>query len=65
VSRPCAGPLPCAMSAPVCQPSSPNVIYFGGPYSQCRSYTSCAGSPVIYFGRGQAYRQGYLFWLPR
>ena len=69
-SRPCAVPVTCGAPAPVCRPPSPNVIYFGGPYSQFRSYSSCAGynypgATVIYFGREQACRQGYLFGLPR
>jgi hypothetical protein len=63
VARPCAGRALCA--APVCPTVSPNVTYFGGSYSQCRSYASCANSTVVYFGRGQAWRQGYLFGLPR
>src|ERR1051326_8369342 len=63
VSRPCARPAPCA--EPVCRRVAANVTYFGGTYGQCRAYASCANSTVIYFGRGQAYRQGYLFGLPR
>ena len=70
VSTPCVVQVPCGVPAPIFQPSSPNVIYFGGTYTQCRPYSSCAGyaypgSTVIYFGRGQACQQGYLFGLRR
>ena len=49
-----------------CCPRSPNVIYVGGPcaYRNARyQYNPC--SPVIYFGRGEAYQRGYQFSHPR
>lgn len=42
---------------------NPNVLYVGGPGScgpEYYRYSQCAPN-VIYFGRGQAYRQGYSF----
>ena len=44
--------------------SDPNVIYVGGPRTcgqRYYDYPSCSTPNVIYFGREQAYRQGYNF----
>ena len=55
-------------AAPAYCAPSPNVIYFGGPRSDYQDFQSygCSRSydgrsPVIYFGRGQGYTQGYRF----
>jgi hypothetical protein len=72
--------VPAVVAAPlVCPPPyispvvyrcgpSPDVIYFGGPYSHVRNYYSgyrsgpyngC--SSVVYFGRGESFERGYCF----
>jgi hypothetical protein len=43
---------------------SPNVIYIGSPGTcgpNYYNYQPCSNPNVIYFGRGQAYREGYNF----
>ncbi len=62
----CAAPAACAPPAPVYNQCSPSVVYFGGTYRPYNAYSSTvhcgyASPTVIYFGRGQAYRQGYTF----
>ena len=65
-------PVACGASyyAAPCYPYvgyTPNVIYFGGPYSHLRNYYSgnaAYGYPyssVVCFGRGEAYERGYYF----
>jgi len=65
--------VPVAVGVPaICPPPvvyhcgrSPDVIYFGGPYSHVRNYSGyrvgCAKSSVVYFGRGEAFERGYCF----
>ncbi len=46
---------------------TPNVVYFGGPYSYMRNYYNGNAaycwpySSVVSFGRGEAYERGYYF----
>ena len=61
----CAVPVACVPPSPACPTRSPGVIYFGGSYSP-QGYGGAGGygggrSTVVYFGRGQAQRQGYRF----
>ncbi len=68
----CQAPWPCP--TPVACPSpypyagyTPNVFYFGGPYSYLRNYYngnavySYPYSQVVPFGRGEAWQRGYYF----
>src|SRR5262245_20972159 len=67
--RACDMPVRCSQITQICPPITPTVTYIGGGYGGCRSYayqgTYCGNSTVIYFGRGQAISQGYLFGLRR
>ena len=62
-------PMPVACGAPYHPYAgyTPNVVYFGGPYSHLRNYYSGNAvycypySPVVCFGRGEAYERGYYF----
>ena len=74
VMAPVTVAVPGACLPPVVSPvvyhcgRSPDVIYFGGPYSHVRNYYSSyhpgayrGCSSVVYFGRGESYERGYCF----
>jgi hypothetical protein len=74
VTVPVVVPVPVAYPPPVVSPvvyhcgPSPDVIYFGGPYSHIRNYYSAyhpgrygGCSSVVYFGRGESFERGYCF----
>lgn len=62
-------PAPACHQPVACSPYAPNVVYQAVPSTSCYTDPAYAGypgtyyprSPVIYFGRGQGYRQGYNF----
>ncbi len=69
----CGAPLPCPVPV-ACAPAgypyagyTPNVVYFGGPYSCLRNYYNGKAvygypySQVVIFGRGEAWQRGYCF----
>ena len=63
----CIPPTTCSVPVAVCYPAAPNVIFFGGANNHRNFYSPALygygrpGAQVIFFGRGQAYRQGYVF----